>query len=130
MSAVQPGLTRPPRAPYAPHESTKHFRRQRISSVLLVPLSLFVIALAVGLVGRTPESILAVLASPWIAIPLGAFVLVGAWHMKLGMADIILDYVHGGLRTALLALALLAAVFVGLGGAAALWVLMTRTAGA
>ncbi len=129
MSNAVPAATRT-RARYRPHESTKHFRRQRISSVLLVPLSLFVIVLGVSLIGRTPPDIIAVLARAWIAVPLGAFVLVGAWHMKLGMADIILDYAHGGVRTALLALNLLAAVVTGAGGAAALWVLMTRTVGA
>ena len=42
------------------------------------------------------------LTEPWVALPLLALILVGVWHMRLGMTEILEDYIrkpalHGAL---------------------------------
>jgi succinate dehydrogenase / fumarate reductase, membrane anchor subunit len=76
-------------------EGTEHFWRQRVTSVALLPLSVFFLVVVVALVGADHARVAAALSSAWIAIPMILVLLVSVVHMRLGMQTIIEDYVHG-----------------------------------
>jgi len=78
----------------AAREGTGHFWKIRVTSVALVPLTLFAIGLLIALTGADHGEVRAVLSGPLVAVALTAFMLVSAYHMYLGMQDIILDYAH------------------------------------
>ena len=73
---------------------TGHWWWQRVTAVLLVLLVPWLIGLLVSLVGAGFEAARHVVARPWNAIPLAAFVIAAFWHAKLGMQVVIEDYVH------------------------------------
>jgi succinate dehydrogenase / fumarate reductase membrane anchor subunit len=73
---------------------TGHWWWQRVTAVLLVLLVPWLVGLLVSLVGADFEAARHVVARPWNAIPLAAFVIAAFWHAKLGMQVVIEDYVH------------------------------------
>jgi len=95
-------------------EGTGHFWRIRVSSVALIPLSLFAVGLALSLAGASFEETRAVLAQPFVTLLMALFILVSLDHMRLGMQIIIEDYVHDeGLKLASLMLNLFFVVVIG-----------------
>ena len=84
----------------AAHSGSGHFKRQRLTAFLLLPLILYLVLLVVSLVGADYQVVRDRLAIPVVWLPLLALVLVGIWHMWLGMHVIIDDYLHGGTRSA------------------------------
>lgn len=86
-------------------DGTGHFWRIRLTSIALVPLSLFAVGWLLSLRGATLEEIRGSLGQPLVALVMAAFVLASLDHMKLGMQIIIEDYVHTeGAKLALLIL--------------------------
>jgi len=73
---------------------TGHWWWQRVTAVLLVLLVPWLVGLLVSLVGVDFEAARHIVARPWNAIPLAAFVIAAFWHAKLGMQVVIEDYVH------------------------------------
>ena len=73
---------------------TGHWWAQRVTAVLLVLLVPWLIGVLVSLVGADLDAARHVIARPWNAIPLAAFVIAAFWHAKLGMQVVIEDYVH------------------------------------
>jgi len=73
---------------------TGHWWWQRVTAVLLVLLVPWLVGLLVSLVGVDVEAARHIVARPWSAIPLAAFVIAAFWHAKLGMQVVIEDYVH------------------------------------
>ena len=71
-----------------------HWWWQRVTAVLLVILVPWLVGLLVSLVGVHADAARAIVAKPWNAIPLAAFVIAAFWHAKLGMQVVIEDYVH------------------------------------
>jgi len=78
----------------AARSGTRHFWHQRLTSVALLPLSIAVIVLIVGLLGRNHAAVVQILGSSPVAIVMLLFVLTSVYHMWLGMQVIIEDYVH------------------------------------
>lgn len=84
------------------HSGSKHFWRQRVTAAALVPLSMWFVWSALGLVGANEPQALAFLARsldgplaiPLNAILMGAFVLISLYHMVLGLQVVVDDYVH------------------------------------
>jgi succinate dehydrogenase / fumarate reductase membrane anchor subunit len=74
---------------------TRHFWHQRLTSVAGVPLSIFFVVLVVSLIGRNHAAAVQILGSPPIAILMLLFILTIAYHMQIGMQEIIEDYAHG-----------------------------------
>jgi succinate dehydrogenase / fumarate reductase membrane anchor subunit len=73
---------------------TDHFWKVRTTSVVLVPLVLFYIVFLIMYVGRPYSEVIGALANPFVAT-INALTLVATIiHMRLGMEEVIQDYVH------------------------------------
>ena len=81
---------------------TDHFWKQRVSSVALVPLTIVVIFIVIGIMGRNHAAAAQILGSPFVAITLIMFVITSAYHMWLGMQVVIEDYVHSDMKLTLI----------------------------
>ena len=104
------------------HAGTEHFIRQRLTALANAILLIALAFVAVALSGRSYPEAIALVGSPWVAVPLAlAFVSVCV-HLKLGVQVIIEDYIHAdGMRVLLLVLNTFFAIAV---GAAALYAIV------
>jgi len=75
------------------HSGVGHFWKQRVSAVALVPLTLWFAISVLGLVGAPLAAVLTFLFNPVNAVLMASFLLIGLFHMTLGLQEIILDYV-------------------------------------
>jgi succinate dehydrogenase / fumarate reductase membrane anchor subunit len=78
----------------AAHSGTGHFIGSRVTSVALLFLSIAFVAVVVGLLGRNHAAVVQILGSPLVAVLMLLFVGTTAYHMWIGMQEIIIDYVH------------------------------------
>jgi succinate dehydrogenase / fumarate reductase, membrane anchor subunit len=78
----------------AAHSGTGHFWRERLTSAALIPLSLWFGYAILGLAGANEVAVVSFLAHPWNAILMAAFAVISFYHLSLGLAVIIDDYVH------------------------------------
>lgn len=78
----------------ASHTGTGHFWHERLSSVALIPLTLWFGYSMLGLAGTSEVACITYLAHWWNALLMFAFVIITLWHIKLGLQVIIDDYVH------------------------------------
>jgi succinate dehydrogenase / fumarate reductase membrane anchor subunit len=76
------------------HSGTGHFWHERVTSVALIPLSLWFFYVMLGLAGTSEVTALQFLAHPVNAILMGAFVCFSLWHAYLGLQVVIDDYIH------------------------------------
>jgi len=98
----------------AAHRGTETFWRQRVTAVANVPLVIFLILSIITHVGADYETIRAYLAQPVVAIAMLALVISASIHMRIGLKEIIEDYVHGGAKVIVILLATFFAAGVGL----------------
>ncbi len=100
---------------------TENFWRQRVTAIANVPLVLFLILSIVSHIGADYGTVRAYLAQPLVALAMLALVISASIHMRLGLKEIIEDYVHGeGAKIAALLLATFFAVGVALASTFAL----------
>lgn len=66
----------------------------RVTSIALVPLSMAFVAIIFSLLGKDYAGVRAGLGRPFPTLVMLLFVLMGVFHMKIGMQSIIDDYVH------------------------------------
>ena len=78
----------------AAREGTGNFWRIRVTSIALIPLAMFAVGWVLSLRGAGLEEVRASLANPVIALALALFLIISLDHMRLGMKEIIEDYVH------------------------------------
>ena len=78
----------------AAHSGTGHFWHQRVTSVAGIPLTVAVLIIITALLGRSHAAVVQILGSPLVAIVMLLFIINTAYHMWIGMQEIILDYVH------------------------------------
>ncbi|MGH6888668.1 MAG: succinate dehydrogenase, hydrophobic membrane anchor protein [Rhizomicrobium sp.] len=98
----------------AAHSGTGHFWRLRLSSVALVPLSIWFVCIVLSLIGADSAASASFLARPVNAILMALFVFVSLHHMVLGLQVVIEDYVHSeAFKIALLMLGHFVAWIVG-----------------
>ena len=78
----------------AAHSGTGHFWHQRVTSVAGIPLTIALVVIVTALLGRSHAAVVQILGSPLVAIVMLLFIVNTAYHMWIGMQEIILDYVH------------------------------------
>lgn len=99
----------------AAHHGTETFWRQRLTAVANVPLVIFLIWFIVAHVGAPYGVVKASLANPIIAILMLALIWSAAIHMRIGLREVIEDYLHHKMcKTASLMLATFFAALVGI----------------
>ena len=81
-------------------EGVQQWWLQRLTSVALVPLSIWFAVSLLSLPSFDHALVAAWMSQSRTALPLVLFVLVGAWHSQLGVRVVVEDYVHAtGVRT-------------------------------
>jgi succinate dehydrogenase membrane anchor subunit len=81
-------------------EGVQHWWLQRLTSVALVPLSIWFAVSLLTLPSLDHATVRAWMSQSSTALLLIVFVVVAAWHSKLGVQVVVEDYVHGaGART-------------------------------
>jgi succinate dehydrogenase / fumarate reductase, membrane anchor subunit len=78
----------------AAHRGTETFWRQRLTAFANIPLTIFVILSIVTHVGADYAEARLYLARPLVALLMLAFVISASIHMRIGLKEIIEDYVH------------------------------------
>ncbi len=88
----------------------EHWKIQRLTSIGLIPLGLWLVISSIGLSGTGYAEARAWLGGVFNATMMMLLVIAGFWHAKLGVQVIIEDYVHheGAKVVSLVALNLLA----------------------
>jgi succinate dehydrogenase / fumarate reductase membrane anchor subunit len=76
---------------------TQDFWHVRVTAVALVPLTIAFVLIVVALLGRNHAAVVQILGSPFVAMIMLLFIATTAYHMWLGMQEIIVDYIHGDL---------------------------------
>ncbi|MGH8288668.1 MAG: succinate dehydrogenase, hydrophobic membrane anchor protein [Steroidobacteraceae bacterium] len=111
-------------------DGVHHWWVQRLSSVALVPLTVWFVVSVLSLPSLDDATVTAWIGQLWTMVFLILLVLTASWHSQLGVRVVVEDYVHGsGTRALTLTLvtffhvvvaaaAVLAILKVGLGGAA------------
>jgi len=108
-------------------DGTGHWWSQRLTSLALVPLSLwFMISLA-AMAGADHATVVAWIGSPTVAGLLILLVTVTFYHAYLGLQVVIEDYVHGeGWKLALLLGSQAAAIVLALTGVLSILMILFR----
>ncbi len=78
----------------AAHSGTGHFWHQRVTSAAGVVLTIALVVIAISLLGRNHAAAVQILGSSPVAVIMLLFIINSAYHMWIGMQEIILDYVH------------------------------------
>lgn len=88
------------------HKGTGTFWRQRLTALANIPLTIFLILAVVTHLGASYGEMRAFIGNHVVAIALLALILSAAIHMRIGLKEIIEDYVHGeGAKVAAILLA-------------------------
>jgi succinate dehydrogenase / fumarate reductase membrane anchor subunit len=97
------------------HKGTETFWRQRVTAVANIPLIIFLVLAIVTHLGASYDEMHGLIAKPLVALALLALIISAAIHMRIGLKEIIEDYVHGeGARVAAILLATFYAVGIAL----------------
>lgn len=101
----------------AAHSGVHHWWAQRLTSLALVPLSMWFVVSLLALPSLGHATVVAWMGQSWTALPLVMFVLVAAWHSQLGVRVVVEDYVHGtGAKTLTLVIVTFAHVLLAAAG--------------
>ncbi len=107
------------------HKGTGSFILQRITALLLIPLIIWLLYGLVTHIGGDRAVVYAWLADMRTVLPMGALLLAMFAHMRIGMQEIIDDYIHTpDLRSML---SFLNSFFCVLVGGIAFWSLLSIT---
>jgi succinate dehydrogenase / fumarate reductase membrane anchor subunit len=104
----------------AAHHGTETFWRQRMTAVANIPLVIFLILSVVTHIGADYAEVKAYVAQPIVALLFLALLINAAIHMRIGLKEIIEDYVHGGSKVIAILLATFFAAGVGLASVVAI----------
>ncbi|HEY0920392.1 succinate dehydrogenase, hydrophobic membrane anchor protein [Devosia sp.] len=76
----------------APKRATRTFIHQRISGALNVLFLVFFIWLVIRLAGAGRAEMVGVIANPFVAVVLALLLVSVTYHMRIGMGEVIEDY--------------------------------------
>jgi len=94
-----------------------HWWLQRLTSVALVPLTIWFVVSLLALPSLGYETVSAWMGQSSTALLLVLFVLVATWHSQLGVRVVVEDYVHGaGARTLTLVIVIFAHALIAVAG--------------
>jgi succinate dehydrogenase / fumarate reductase membrane anchor subunit len=97
MSDIAPKHFRTPlarvRGRGAAKSGTQDFWLQRLTSVAGIPLTIMAIVIGMLLLGRNQAAVAQILGSPFVAVIMLLFIICTVIHMKIGMQEILVDYV-------------------------------------
>jgi succinate dehydrogenase / fumarate reductase, membrane anchor subunit len=97
-------------------EGVHHWWHQRLTSIALVPLSIWFLVSLLTLPAYDHATVIAWIGQSSTALLLALLVVVAAWHSQLGVRVVIEDYVHdAGSKTLLLVLVAFAHVLLAAG---------------
>jgi succinate dehydrogenase / fumarate reductase membrane anchor subunit len=98
-------------------QGVHHWWMQRLTSVALLPLSIWFVVSLLSLPSFDHATVVAWMGQSWTALLLILFVLVATWHSQLGVRVVVEDYVHGaGARTVTLVSVMFAHTLIGAAG--------------
>jgi succinate dehydrogenase / fumarate reductase, membrane anchor subunit len=102
-------------------EGVHHWWMQRLTSVALVPLTVWFVVSLLSLPSLDLGTVTAWMGQLWTAVFLILLVLTAAWHSQLGVRVVVEDYVHGhGAKALLLAVITFFHVVVAVAGVLAI----------
>lgn len=78
----------------AAHRGTETFWRQRLTAIANIPLVLFLIFSILTHIGADYETVRSYLARPLVTLLMLALVISASIHMRIGLKEIVEDYVH------------------------------------
>lgn len=97
------------------HKGTETFWRQRLTAIANIPLVIFLVLAIVTHLGASYGEMRGFIAQPVVALALLALIISATIHMRIGLKEIIEDYVHGeGAKVAAILLATFYAAGIGL----------------
>ena len=98
-------------------QGVHHWWMQRLTSVALVPLSIWFVVSLLSLPSFDHATVVAWMGQSWPALLRSLLVLTCAWHSQLGVRVVVEDYVHGaGARTVTLVSVMFAHTLIGAAG--------------
>jgi succinate dehydrogenase / fumarate reductase membrane anchor subunit len=101
----------------AAHDGVRHWWLQRLTSIALVPLTVWFVISLLALPSLGYGTLVAWMSQSWTALLLILLVLTAAWHSQLGVRVVVEDYVHGaGARTLTLVMIAFAHVLLAAAG--------------
>lgn len=77
----------------AAKSGTQDFWVQRVTSVASIPLTVAAFVIVIMLLGRNQAAVAQILGAPLVAIVMLLFIVCIIVHMKIGMQEILVDYV-------------------------------------
>jgi succinate dehydrogenase membrane anchor subunit len=83
-------------------KGTSSFIIQRATAVLLIPLAAWLLFNLIAVLGEDYAGARTWLENPLNSLFVSAFIVIGALHMRIGMTEIILDYIHSWMKDVLL----------------------------
>ena len=94
------------------HTST--FVLQRASAVVLIPLAIWFLISLVAHAGDSFVDMRVWLSKPTTSLPFAALIVIGAYHGRIGLEEVTVDYIQSWLKTVLIFLSwLVAAALMG-----------------
>ena len=97
--------------------ATRHFFTQRVTGAINIVFLLFLLFIVVRLAGQDRTDVAALLGNGWVGVPFAGLFAIVCVHMRIGMREVIEDYVHDPrLNRLSLSLNSFAALLIGLVG--------------
>lgn len=75
-------------------DGTQTFWHQRLTALALVPLAVLFIGFMIALTGDDYATAASMMRSPVVSVLMLMFLLIGFYHMSIGLAHVVEDYVH------------------------------------